>query len=107
MAAAPSASAATGYDRCPNFKMCVFTGPNGTGVMATFSVGDANLGDNIGPTGMNNNIESTYNRTGHDWDLWDGAGYTGEHWVSHTHYDGHGRNVYAGIANRVSSLHDY
>lgn len=104
VATAPSASAATGYARCPDFRMCVFTGTNGSGVIAWFSTGDADLGDSVGPVGMNNNIESIWNRSGHDWALFDGAGYTGTRWVSYA-YAGH-NNVIAAAANKVSSLHD-
>ena len=84
--------------------MCVFTGLNGSGAIAYFSTGDANLGDTVGPVGMNNDIESIWNRSGHTWDLFDGTGYTGTMWVSNP-YVGH-NNVIAAAANRVSSLHD-
>ncbi|GAB3592427.1 hypothetical protein GCM10027446_13110 [Angustibacter peucedani] len=84
--------------------MCVFTGPNGTGAIAWFSTADGDLGDSNGPTGMNNNIESIWNRSGHTWDLFDGAGYTGTMWESFP-YVGH-NNVKASAVNRVSSLHD-
>jgi hypothetical protein len=104
VATAPPASAATGYDRCPYLKMCVFTGPNGSGAIAYFSTGDANLGDSVGPVGMNNDIESIWNRSGHTWALFDGVGYTGTRWVSEP-YTGK-NNVIAAAANRVSSLHD-
>jgi hypothetical protein len=104
VAAAPPASAATGYDRCPNFRMCVFTGPNGSGAIAYFLNGDGNLGDSSGPVGMNNNIESIWNRSGHTWVLFDGVGYTGTMWTSRPYVGGN--NVVAAAANRVSSLHD-
>ena len=84
--------------------MCVFTGPNGSGAIAWFATGDADLGDSVGPVGMNNNIESIWNRSGHDWALFDGAGYTGTRCVSYA-YAGH-NNVIAAAANKVSSLHD-
>ena len=77
-AAAVPAQAATGFDRCVGYVMCVFTGPNGTGTMASFVVGDGNLGDSNGPVGMNNNIESFINKSGHHWDFWDLAGYSGD-----------------------------
>lgn len=104
VATAPPASAATGYARCPDLRMCVFTGPNGSGAIAYFSTGDANLGDSVGPTGMNNNIESIWNRSGHSWALFDGTGYTGTRWVSNP-YVGHA-NLSASEANKISSLHD-
>ncbi|TDC59157.1 hypothetical protein E1258_18915 [Micromonospora sp. KC207] len=104
VAAASPASAATGYNRCPDFKMCVFTGPNGSGTIAWFSTGDGNLGDSSGPVGMNNNIESIWNRSGHTWELFDGAGYSGTMWTSRPYVGGN--NVIAAAANRVSSLRD-
>jgi hypothetical protein len=56
------AQAATGYNRCPANRFCVFTGLNGTGVIAIYTKSDSNLGDASGPRGMNNNIESGWNR---------------------------------------------
>lgn len=102
--AASPAFAATGYNRCPDFKMCVFTGTNGSGAIAYFSTGDGNLGDSSGPTGMNNNIESIWNRSGHTWELFDGIGFSGTRWESDP-YVGH-NNVIAAAANKVSSLRD-
>lgn len=61
--AAPApVDAAAGWDRCPRNSFCAFTGPNGSGVMATYRRGDSDLGDAFGPQGMNNNIESVWNR---------------------------------------------
>ncbi|MFI1273993.1 peptidase inhibitor family I36 protein [Micromonospora sp. NPDC020751] len=99
------AHAATGYDRCPQIRMCVFTGPNGSGTMAAFVIGDANLGDSNGPIGMNNNIESFFNNSGHHWDFWDLPGYTGDFRHSEPYVGG--KNFGAGFDNRVSSLHDH
>ncbi|TDB71312.1 peptidase inhibitor family I36 protein [Micromonospora sp. KC721] len=104
VAAAPPASAATGYDRCPNFRMCVFTGPNGSGAIAYFSTGDGNLGDSSGPVGMNNDIESIWNRSGHTWELFDGVGFSGTRWVSRPYVGPN--NVIPAAANKVSSLRD-
>jgi hypothetical protein len=105
-ATATPASAATGYDRCPDLRMCVFTGPNGTGAIAWFAIADADLGDGVGPQGMNNNIESTWNRSGHTWHLYNGAGYTpAPPWYSYPHHP-QGGNVIPAAANKVSSLHD-
>lgn len=56
----------------------MFSEPYGGGLMATFSVGDANLGDAYGPQGMNNNAQSFKNNTGQSWCLWDGTNYSGE-----------------------------
>jgi hypothetical protein len=72
------AQAATGYARCPANRFCVFTGTNGSGVMAYFNdAGDPNLADSSGPKGMNNNIESIYNRRGSEWGLYNDANYKG------------------------------
>jgi Peptidase inhibitor family I36 len=103
-AAASPASAATGYARCPDLRMCVFTGPDGTGAIAYFATGDGNLGDSSGPVGMNNNIESIWNRSGHTWELYDGVGFSGTRWVSNP-FVGH-NNVIPSAANKVSSLRD-
>jgi Peptidase inhibitor family I36 len=64
---ATPAQAATGWDRCEAGYFCAFTGPNGTGVIAQYKVGDPDLSDGIGPTGMDDNIESIWNRTGSMW----------------------------------------
>lgn len=104
-ATAVPATAATGYNRCPQLKMCVFTGPNGSGTMAYFSVGDADLGDSNGPTGMNNNIESFFNNSGHTWYFWDYPGYSGDRRASDPYVGG--KNFGDAWDNRVSSLHDY
>ena len=71
------AQAATGYARCPANRFCVFTGTNGSGVIAYFSANDSNLGDSVGPRGMNNNIESIWNRRSHEWGLYNDTNYRG------------------------------
>ncbi|MDF2144991.1 peptidase inhibitor family I36 protein [Knoellia sp. p5-6-4] len=106
-ATAVPATAATGYDRCPQLKMCVFTGPNGSGTMAYFSLGDANLGDSNGPTGMNNNIESFFNNSGHHWDFFDWAGYDAGGGIRHSDPYVGGKNFGDAWDNRVSSLRDW
>lgn len=104
--AAPPASAATGYNRCPQYRMCVFTGLNGQGAMAYFHTADDNLGDSVGPQGMDNNIESIWNRTGHEWHLYEGVvGNRGTRWYSQPGDGKH--NVVVAARNKVSSLHDY
>ncbi|MGA3538002.1 peptidase inhibitor family I36 protein [Micromonosporaceae bacterium DT194] len=100
------ASAATGYARCPQIRYCLFTGLNGTGVMAYFVKGDANLGDSIGPQGMNNNSKSHWNRSGHTFDLYEGAYKEGTHWVSHPHSTS-GSNFVVAARDKISSLYDY
>lgn len=78
LAAAPHAEAATGYARCPSGHLCVFNGLNGSGRMAYYKNGDANLADGVGATGMNNNIESLWNRTGNEWKLFGRTYYNGK-----------------------------
>lgn len=73
-AVAPSV---TGWDRCPSGRMCVFTGLHGTGTIGIFRSGDANLGDSNGPSGLNNNIESVWDRNGEEWCLFNDPGYEG------------------------------
>jgi hypothetical protein len=76
MAVAPAApaQAATGWDRCEPGYFCAFTGTNGTGVIARYQVGDPDLSDGHGPVGMDNNIESLWNRTGSIWGVWRNIG---------------------------------
>ncbi len=71
------AEAATGYNRCPTNRMCVFTGVNGTGTIGIFASGDADLSDSSGPQGLNNNIESAWNRRGLYLGLYEDTVYTG------------------------------
>jgi len=103
-ATAVPAQAETGYGRCPLLRMCVFTGPNGSGTMAAFSFGDVNLGDSTGPTGMNNNIESFFNNSGHHWDFWDLPRYEGA--IRHSEPYVGGKNFGDAWDNRVSSLRE-
>ena len=49
---APPAAAATGYNRCPEFRMCVFSGLNGSGAIAYFATADGNLADGVGQRGQ-------------------------------------------------------
>ena len=73
-----TAEAATGYDRCPPQRFCVFTGPNGTGAIGVFVTGDGNLADRVGPRGLDNDIDSVWNRRpGETWILTNDAGYRG------------------------------
>lgn len=68
-AAAPAVAApvsATSFDQCPANRFCAWTGVNGTGSFGTFSTGAAQL-----PLGIDNNIESGWNRTGTPWCLYD------------------------------------
>ncbi|MEU9795647.1 peptidase inhibitor family I36 protein [Streptomyces sparsogenes] len=72
-AAAPAAPAA-GWERCQAGYFCVFDGPEGTGGMAWFRSGSADLR----AQGMDNRTTSYWNRTTSAWTLYDGYGYTGQ-----------------------------
>ena len=95
------AQAATGYDRCPANRLCVFSGVNGSGVIGYFTTGDGNLADTSGPRGLNNNIESAWNRRAEVWCLWNDAGYQGAFGIA---YGGSKGNIPAGSRNLTSSL---
>lgn len=95
------AGAATGWDRCPDGYLCAFTGPSGTGVMAQYKWGDANLGDANGPTGMNNNIESVWNRRSSVFVIYDAPGCDS---APNTTVDPGKRNFTGFWENRISSL---
>jgi hypothetical protein len=73
----PAVPASAAWSSCPAGKFCVWTGRDGAGVMATFSVGDADLSSSPGPSGMNNNIRSAYNKTSTRWCLYSGRNYSG------------------------------
>jgi hypothetical protein len=98
------AQAATGYARCPANRFCVFTGTNGSGVMAYFNdAGDPNLADSSGPRGMNNNIESIWNRRGSEWGLYNDANYRGGLTLILTGAKG---NIEARYRNLATSVED-
>lgn len=69
--------AATGYARCPAGKLCVFTGTGGNGVIGIFSNGDVDLGAAPGPSGLDNNIESVWNRSGSNFAFYPERNYNG------------------------------
>ena len=92
---------ATGYARCPANRMCVFAGRDGTGVIGIYTTGDVNLGDNVGPTGLNNNVESMINRTSGTWCFYDGINYNGPFWAGGP---GGGANTIPAATNTISSL---
>ncbi|GAB3089120.1 peptidase inhibitor family I36 protein [Micromonospora schwarzwaldensis] len=75
LAVATPAQAA--FSDCPSGRFCLFSAPRGAGVLASYSNGDANLGDGVGPQGMNNNTESMWNCTSDTWCVWDGTDYQG------------------------------
>ncbi|MDQ0784596.1 peptidase inhibitor family I36 protein [Streptomyces sp. B3I8] len=89
--AAP-ASPAAGWDRCPAGNFCIFDGPNGTGGMAWFQSGSADLRGQ----GMDNRTTSYWNRSSSTFTMYDGYNYTGEDacitansgpWTITGHYD--------------------
>ena len=98
----PAGPAQAAFGDCPQLRLCVFSEPNGTGAMAVFASGDANLGDSVGPLGMNNNIESFINNTGWHCDFWDYANYTGD--IRHADAYQGGVNLGSAWANRITSL---
>ncbi|MFE3182752.1 peptidase inhibitor family I36 protein [Streptomyces violascens] len=68
-----TASAADGYDRCPDGSYCMFSGLGGTGDMITLTSSTPNLA----ALGMAARAESDWNRTPSTIYLWSGNDYTG------------------------------
>jgi len=102
LAAPEPAQAATGFARCPAGKFCIFTSTGGNGVMAMFDYADGNLGDGVGPQGMNDNVESVYNHTGGQyWATFRDPGYGGPWEIYTPGYFGGVRPV---LRNNISSL---
>lgn len=97
------AQAATGYNRCPANRFCVFTGLNGSGVIAIYTTSDSNLADASGPRGMNNNIESGWNRRASEWAVMNDAGFNGGGTLFKKGEKG---NFPAGNRNKGSSVWD-
>ena len=58
------------YNQCALNRFCLWTGPNATGLFASFTRGANEL-----PAGVDNNVESFYNRTDVPWCLYDGRNY--------------------------------
>jgi hypothetical protein len=103
VAAASPAEAATGYSRCPKGYFCVFADTHGTGKMAKWKKGgDADLGNRHGPRGLNNNIESVWNRTGDTWVFWGKPHYQGTAVVIAPRVKSNGKPKFR---NWASSLH--
>lgn len=63
-----TASAATGWNRCPNGYLCLFDGANGTGTMGYFKKGSPNLAGQR----LDNRVSSVWNRSGDYFDAYDG-----------------------------------
>ncbi|MFI5736124.1 peptidase inhibitor family I36 protein [Kribbella sp. NPDC051587] len=95
------AHAATGYNRCPAGRFCAFTGPNGTGVIAIYTKSDRNLADRVGPRGMNNNIESAWNRYKWEFGLMNDANFAGKGVIYKSGAKG---NVPKNLVNKASSV---
>ncbi len=92
---------ATAFSDCPAARMCIFNNLNGGHPWGYFAVGDANLGAAPGPSGLNNNAESGYNRTGQVWCFYDGANYTSLLGVIDPGQQG---NFRPEVRNKVTSL---
>ncbi len=102
LAAPTPAPAATGFARCPAGKFCIFTETGGNGVMAMFDYADGNLGDGVGPQGMNNNVESVYNNTAGQ--LWGAAVDPGYVCPCQTYDPGFKGRVRDALFNKISSV---
>jgi hypothetical protein len=64
------ASAATGWDRCPKNRFCIFEHPNGQGKYAYFNGNHDNLANPIGGFNFNDKASSIWNRTAYGFGLW-------------------------------------
>ncbi|WP_188298407.1 peptidase inhibitor family I36 protein [Streptomyces sp. CBMA156] len=103
----PAAQASTGpiaegssvaaFSDCPAGWFCVWTGTNGTGTMARFQSGAADLSD----LGMNNNISSLWNRTSSTWCVFMDKNYGGSHAAVAASDSG---NLNSTWDNKISSL---
>ncbi|GAA3310163.1 peptidase inhibitor family I36 protein [Streptomyces cinereospinus] len=98
-AAPPASSAPSGFERCPAGHFCLFDGPDGTGLMASFRSGSPDLARQS----MDNRASSlAHNVPGTVWCVYDERGYAGTEYA----------RVYPGAAgpfqpewdNRVSSV---
>ncbi|MER7111684.1 peptidase inhibitor family I36 protein [Streptomyces sp. NPDC000229] len=67
MSATP-ADAAGGFERCPDGYMCIFDNRDSTGTMAWFRTGSPALAQQ----GMDDRASAFYNRTGREWNTYDG-----------------------------------
>ena len=92
------AHAATGYNRCPPARMCLFSGLNGTGGIAYFQCCSADLRQQ----GMDNVSKSEWNRTGQVFSLWTGYSYGGS--CSASYPNPQGGNLASQWRNVFSSL---
>jgi hypothetical protein len=101
VAAAVPASAATGYARCAKGNLCLFSEQGGRGVVAQYKNGDHDLSDAVGPRGMNDNVESVWNRSGQPFVAFNRVDYEGRIGVI---YAGDKGNTKPGFTNSVSSL---
>ncbi|GAB3578648.1 hypothetical protein GCM10027445_46080 [Amycolatopsis endophytica] len=94
------AQAADGYYRCPPSHLCLFTGPDGTGAIATFQVGSPDLRQQ----GVDANVASVMNLTAKGVCGWSEPGYTGETLIAWPGTHGQGTNLGDYARYRLSSV---
>ena len=76
LATAVPAHAATGYNRCPANRICLFVNANGGGPYASFQTGSADLRNPISGYVFDNKFSSAWNRTGNSFCGYAGYNYT-------------------------------
>jgi hypothetical protein len=86
---------------CPASRQCIFNNLNGGRPYGYFASGDGDLADSSGPTGLNNNTESVWNRTSRNWCFYDAGGYNNLIFIV---APGVQTNLVPGDRNRVTSL---
>ncbi|MDW6062077.1 peptidase inhibitor family I36 protein [Streptomyces sp. FXJ1.4098] len=96
---AHAATAADGYDRCPDGYYCMFSGLDGTGDMIQLKGSTPDLA----ALGMNDRAKSDWNRTSSTIYLWSDANYTGCTVVTSTGPTGKG-NLYPDYRDFLSSV---
>lgn len=92
---------ALAWSDCPASRQCIFNNLNGGRPYGYFASGDGDLADSSGPTGLNNNTESVWNRTSRDWCFYDAGGYNNLIFIVGPGFQG---NLLAEDRNRVTSL---
>jgi hypothetical protein len=89
------------WSDCPASRQCIFNNLNGGRPYGYFASGDGDLADSSGPTGLNNNTESVWNRTSRYWCFYDAGGYNTLIFRVAPGFQG---NLLAEHRNRVTSL---
>ncbi|MFB7928023.1 peptidase inhibitor family I36 protein [Streptomyces sp. NPDC056039] len=98
-AAPPATSAPSGYDRCPANHFCLFDGPDGTGLMASFRSGSPDLARQS----MDNRASSLIHKVPDSvWCVYDERGYGGTEYLRI--YPGAKGPFQSDWDNRVSSV---